>query len=154
MRTPHKKPKAAGSKKQTPDYEEVQAGSEDGTEDGPGFPIVGIGASAGGLAAFETFFRGCPQTNIPAFVLAPKEAEVRTQTGRHYTVHIRPCRWMDNVIEGAVIWFIDITEMVRNYGAGEWRGCQSSMVPKDNHPPAPPSLDYLNIQLLVRWFMA
>lgn len=28
------------------------------------FPIVGIGASAGGLAAFEAFFQGCPPSLI------------------------------------------------------------------------------------------
>ena len=37
----------------------------------PGFPIVGIGASAGGLAAFEAFFSGMPADTDPgmAFVL-------------------------------------------------------------------------------------
>jgi two-component system CheB/CheR fusion protein len=43
------------------------------TADGPlaGFPIVGIGASAGGLAAFEAFFSGMPADTDPgmAFVL-------------------------------------------------------------------------------------
>lgn len=36
-----------------------------------GFPIVGIGASAGGLAAFEAFFTGLPAATDPgmAFVL-------------------------------------------------------------------------------------
>jgi two-component system CheB/CheR fusion protein len=41
-------------------------------EQGPGsFPIVGIGASAGGLAAFEAFFSGMPTEADPgmAFVL-------------------------------------------------------------------------------------
>ena len=35
-----------------------------------GFPIVGIGASAGGLAAFEAFFSGMPADSDPgmAFV--------------------------------------------------------------------------------------
>jgi two-component system CheB/CheR fusion protein len=35
------------------------------------FPIVGIGASAGGLAAFEAFFSGMPVDRDPgmAFVL-------------------------------------------------------------------------------------
>jgi two-component system CheB/CheR fusion protein len=33
------------------------------------FPIVGIGASAGGLEAFEQFFRACPNTSGMAFVL-------------------------------------------------------------------------------------
>jgi len=30
-----------------------------------GFPIVGIGASAGGLAAFEAFFSGMPSDTEP-----------------------------------------------------------------------------------------
>ncbi|SMF28269.1 two-component system, chemotaxis family, CheB/CheR fusion protein [Alteromonadaceae bacterium Bs31] len=34
-------------------------------------PIVGIGASAGGLEAFETFFRVCPEGTGMAFVLVP-----------------------------------------------------------------------------------
>jgi two-component system CheB/CheR fusion protein len=35
------------------------------------FPIVGIGASAGGLEAFEAFFRACPADSGMAFVLVP-----------------------------------------------------------------------------------
>ena len=35
------------------------------------FPIVGIGASAGGLEAFEAFFRACPADIGMAFVLVP-----------------------------------------------------------------------------------
>ncbi|MCF8176087.1 MAG: chemotaxis protein CheR, partial [Burkholderiaceae bacterium] len=34
-------------------------------------PIVGIGASAGGLEAFEAFFRACPENTGMAFVLVP-----------------------------------------------------------------------------------
>jgi len=36
-----------------------------------GPPVVGIGASAGGLDAFEHFFRACPQDSGLAFVLIP-----------------------------------------------------------------------------------
>jgi two-component system CheB/CheR fusion protein len=36
-----------------------------------GFPIVGIGASAGGLEAFEGFFRACPADTGMGFVLVP-----------------------------------------------------------------------------------
>jgi len=32
------------------------------------FPIVGIGASAGGLEAFEAFFRACPADTGMGFV--------------------------------------------------------------------------------------
>jgi two-component system, chemotaxis family, CheB/CheR fusion protein len=42
--------------------------------------------------------------------LVPKELEVQTLTGAWYTLHIMPYRTLDNVIEGAVITFVDITE--------------------------------------------
>jgi two-component system, chemotaxis family, CheB/CheR fusion protein len=55
------------------------------------FPIVGIGASAGGLAAFESFFSGMPleaDTGM-AFVLvqhlAPDHKSILTDLIRHYT---------------------------------------------------------------------
>ncbi|MFZ4626007.1 MAG: chemotaxis protein CheB [Rhodoferax sp.] len=35
------------------------------------FPIVGIGAPAGGLEAFEAFFRACPADTSMGFVLVP-----------------------------------------------------------------------------------
>jgi two-component system CheB/CheR fusion protein len=43
--------------------------------------------------------------------LIPKEVEVKSRTGAWYTMRILPYRTMDNVIEGVVINFIDITEM-------------------------------------------
>lgn len=46
--------------------------------------------------------------------LAPKEVEVRSLAGRHYTLRIQPYRTLDNVIEGAVITFQDITELVES----------------------------------------
>ncbi|MDD2308710.1 MAG: chemotaxis protein CheB [Desulfuromonadaceae bacterium] len=55
------------------------------------FPIVGIGASAGGLAAFEAFFSGMPADKAPdmAFVLvqhlAPDHKSVLTDLIRRYT---------------------------------------------------------------------
>jgi two-component system CheB/CheR fusion protein len=45
--------------------------------------------------------------------LVPKEIEVETNGGKFYTMRIQPYRTLENVIEGAVISFIDITEMVR-----------------------------------------
>ncbi len=45
--------------------------------------------------------------------LIPKEVDVQTVEGNWYTMRILPYRTVDNVIEGAVITFIDITEMVR-----------------------------------------
>ena len=55
------------------------------------FPIVGIGASAGGLAAFEAFFSGMPANADPgmAFVLvqhlAPDHKSILTDLIRRYT---------------------------------------------------------------------
>ncbi|MDO8448362.1 MAG: CheR family methyltransferase [Rhodoferax sp.] len=55
------------------------------------FPIVGIGASAGGLAAFEAFFSGMPAHTDPgmAFVLvqhlAPDHESILTDLIRRYT---------------------------------------------------------------------
>ncbi len=44
--------------------------------------------------------------------LAPKEVEVQTTQGKWFNLRIRPYRTLDNVIEGAVISFIDATEAV------------------------------------------
>ena len=43
--------------------------------------------------------------------LAHKKVEVMTQEGRWYMMGIRPYRTLDNVIEGAVLTFVDITEL-------------------------------------------
>jgi two-component system CheB/CheR fusion protein len=45
--------------------------------------------------------------------LIPKEVDVQAADGKWYTLRIQPYRTLDNVIEGAVISFIDITEVVR-----------------------------------------
>lgn len=56
-----------------------------------GFPVVGIGASAGGLSAFESFFSGMPADEDPgmAFVLvqhlAPDHKSILTELIRRYT---------------------------------------------------------------------
>jgi two-component system CheB/CheR fusion protein len=56
-----------------------------------GFPIVGIGASAGGLAAFEAFFSGMPADTDPgmAFVLvqhlAPDHKSILSELVKRYT---------------------------------------------------------------------
>ena len=56
-----------------------------------GFPIVGIGASAGGLAAFEAFFSGMPADIDPgmAFVLvqhlAPDHKSILADLIQRYT---------------------------------------------------------------------
>jgi len=43
--------------------------------------------------------------------LIPKAVDVQTLEGRWYTMRIQPYRTLDNVIEGAVITFVDITEI-------------------------------------------
>jgi two-component system CheB/CheR fusion protein len=43
--------------------------------------------------------------------LVPKEVEVRSKAGAWYLLRIRPYRTLENVIEGAVITFTEITEM-------------------------------------------
>ncbi len=43
--------------------------------------------------------------------LVPTECEVQTQTGAWYLLRIRPYRTLENVIEGAVITFTEITQM-------------------------------------------
>ena len=45
--------------------------------------------------------------------LIPKEIDVQTLESKSYTMHILPYRTLENVIEGAVITFVDITDMVR-----------------------------------------
>lgn len=45
--------------------------------------------------------------------LTPKEVDVETIEHKWYTMRILPYRTLDNIIEGAVITFVDITEMVR-----------------------------------------
>lgn len=51
--------------------------------------------------------------------LIAKQTEVQTATGDWYTMHIQPYRTLENVIEGAVITFVNITETVRIRGALE-----------------------------------
>jgi two-component system CheB/CheR fusion protein len=45
--------------------------------------------------------------------LMPVQREVQTPEAQWYTLRIQPYRTLDNVIEGAVISFVDITEMVK-----------------------------------------
>ncbi|MCW7753451.1 PAS domain-containing protein [Desulfobotulus sp. H1] len=49
--------------------------------------------------------------------LIPKELDVRSSEGRWYTMRILPYRTTDNVIEGAVLTFVDITEARRLHEA-------------------------------------
>ena len=65
---------------------DAEPAGQDGSDGPPerSFPVVGIGASAGGLAAFEAFFRALPTDSGPdmAFVvvqhLAPDHPSILT----------------------------------------------------------------------------
>lgn len=46
--------------------------------------------------------------------LIPKEVNVQTAEGKFFTMRILPYRTLDNVIEGVVITFVDITEVMRS----------------------------------------
>lgn len=43
--------------------------------------------------------------------LIPKQVDVQTADGRWYSMRIQPYRTLDNVIEGAVITFVDVTDV-------------------------------------------
>lgn len=70
-------------------------------------------ASAGGLAAFEAFFSGMPADVDPGMVMAQNPAS----TEYDGMPRILPYRTLDNVIEGAVLTFVDITEMKKTQEA-------------------------------------
>jgi two-component system, chemotaxis family, CheB/CheR fusion protein len=61
----------------------AQAAAEEQNPGAAGFPIVGLGASAGGLEAFEHFFRKAPRDSGMAFVLVthldPDRASILTE---------------------------------------------------------------------------
>jgi two-component system CheB/CheR fusion protein len=67
--------------------------------------------------------------------LEPKALEVQTSGKAWYTLHIQPYRTLDNVVEGAVISFEDITEMVRTRGALEKANdlLRLAVVVRDSH---------------------
>ncbi len=68
-----------------------------------GFPIVGIGASAGGLAAFESFFRSLPPDSDcdMAFVLVQHLAPDHKSKSKHgYPSQLQTAKWqkLDEVV--------------------------------------------------------
>ena len=94
---------AGKGKTQVPEEKQLQTAEENSTDEYPAsdadsnksptedFPIVGIGASAGGLAAFEAFFSAMPpdtDTDM-AFVLvqhlAPDHKSILTDLVKRYT---------------------------------------------------------------------
>ena len=82
---------ARGTPVNSPLAAEPAAEADLGVRPKAGFPIVGIGASAGGLAAFEAFFSGMPADTDSgmAFVLvqhlAPDHKSILTELVKRYT---------------------------------------------------------------------
>ena len=72
-----------------------------------GRPVAHIVSNLVGYSSLLNDLRAVLQS------LIPKEVDVQAADGKWYTLRIQPYRTLDNVIEGAVISFIDITEMVR-----------------------------------------
>lgn len=89
------KPERASSMVEVPGQQprpaECALGQQESPNDSPLFPVVGIGASAGGLMAFEAFFSAMPPATDPgmAFVLmqhlAPDHKSLLTEIIRRYT---------------------------------------------------------------------
>lgn len=66
-----------------------------------------VGHIVSNLVAYDTLLT---DTQTVLDTLVPKEVEVHSQAGKWYTMRILPYRTLENVIEGAVITFTDITE--------------------------------------------
>jgi two-component system, chemotaxis family, CheB/CheR fusion protein len=71
-----------------------------------------VGRPVGHLTSrLATYDRLSADTEAVLDTLVPREVEVRTEAGTWYLLRIRPYRTLENVIEGAVITFIEITEL-------------------------------------------
>ena len=96
-----KQPKRSGPPRETPSV--AVATPPQVTEAAAAFPIVGIGASAGGLAAFQAFFSGMPGSTDPgmAFVLvqhlAPNHDSILAEIIGRYT-RMPVCEAEDGVV--------------------------------------------------------
>jgi two-component system CheB/CheR fusion protein len=73
-----------------------------------------VGRPVGDIVAEFTGYDGLVRdTQAVLDTLVPREIEVHTKAGALYTMRILPYRTLENVIEGAVITFVDITKMKR-----------------------------------------
>jgi two-component system CheB/CheR fusion protein len=59
---------------------------------------------------FKGYDRLVPDVRAVLDTLIPKETDVQTQDGQWYQMRIQPYRTLENVIEGAVITFVEVTE--------------------------------------------
>jgi two-component system, chemotaxis family, CheB/CheR fusion protein len=62
------------------------------------------------VSRFKDYSRLVPDTQAVLNTLIPKEEQVQTQEGQWFQMRIQPYRTLENVIEGAVLTFVDITE--------------------------------------------
>ena len=69
------------------------------------------------VSNLATYDRLVADTEDVLNTLIPKQIEVQAIDGKWYAMRIQPYRTLDNVIEGAVITFVDITEVVRTRAA-------------------------------------
>jgi len=67
-----------------------------------------VGHIVSNLVGYESLLE---DTQTVLDTLIPKELEVQTKAGDWYLMRIRPYRTLENVIEGAVLTFFDVTEM-------------------------------------------
>jgi two-component system CheB/CheR fusion protein len=67
-----------------------------------------VGHIVSNLVGYESLLM---DTQTVLDTLIPKELEVQTKAGDWYLLRIRPYRTLENVIEGAVLTFFDVTEM-------------------------------------------
>lgn len=72
-----------------------------------GRPVAHIASNLAGYASLVADVQSVLDT------LVPKEADVQTTAGQWFRMRILPYRTLDNVIEGAVITFVDVTERRR-----------------------------------------
>jgi two-component system CheB/CheR fusion protein len=62
------------------------------------------------VSRFRDYDRLVPDTKAVLDTLIPKEEQVQTREGQWFQMRIQPYRTLENVIEGAVLTFVDITE--------------------------------------------
>jgi two-component system CheB/CheR fusion protein len=62
------------------------------------------------VSRFKGYDRLVTDVRAVLETLIPKETEVQTQEGQWYAMRIQPYRTLENVIEGAVLTFVEITE--------------------------------------------
>lgn len=72
-----------------------------------------------------------PDAQAVLDTLIPKEVDVQTTEGKWFTLRILPYRTLDNVIEGVVMTFVDISEMVRTREALRKANALMHLQPKD-----------------------